>query len=99
MSSPALIWSNEIAIGEASLHRTNGLAATRADHVAMLVEEDVVVDHEQPFALDELVERACLQRDHVSGASVDIVAPGLAGIDRARAAHPVVRRRAGEHQQ
>src|SRR5689334_22164343 len=65
----------------------------------MLVEEDVVVDHEQPLALDELVECACLKPDHVSGARVDVVAPGLAGIDRARTAHPVVRRRAGKHQE
>jgi len=38
--------------------RPDGPAAAGTDHFAALVEEDVVVHHEQPLALDELVERA-----------------------------------------
>ena len=49
----------------------------------MLVEEDVVVHHEQPLALDELVERARLEADGVVRARRNIVAPGLSGIDGA----------------
>src|SRR5487761_2129759 len=47
------------------LTRPDGPAAARTDHRAMLVEEDIVVHHEQPFALDELVERARLEPDDV----------------------------------
>src|SRR5579863_5903099 len=80
------------------LLRPDGLAAARADHLAVLIEEHVVVDDKQPLALDELVERARRERNGVAGAGGNVVAPGLPGIDRARAAHPVVGRRAGEHQ-
>jgi hypothetical protein len=60
----------------------DGPAAAGTDHVAMLVEEDVVVHHEQPLALDELVERAGLQGDDVVRPRRNVVAPGLPGIDR-----------------
>src|SRR5216683_6712134 len=79
--------------------RPDGPAAARADNLAMLVEEDIVVHHEQPLALDELVERAGLKRDDVAGPRRNMVAPGLPGVDRAGTAHPVVSRRAGKHQQ
>src|SRR3982074_2418688 len=79
--------------------RANGPAAAGTNHLALLVEEDIVVHHEQPFALDELVERAGLQRDDVAGACRNVVAPGLSGVGGAGAAHPVVGRRAGEHQE
>src|SRR5664279_485625 len=79
--------------------RPDGPATARADHLAMLVEEDVVVHHEQPLALDELVERAGLQPDDVAGTRRNVVAPRLSGVDGARAAHPVVGRRAGKHQE
>src|SRR5262245_43779275 len=75
------------------------LAAARADHLAALVEEDIVVDREEPALADELVEAAGLQRDRVARPRRDVVAPALTGVDRAGAAHPVVRRRAGEHQE
>src|SRR5674476_1677144 len=89
MLSPALRLSNVavmISLACASL-RPDGPAAAGTDHVAMLVEEDVVVHHEQPFALDELVERARLQRDNVVRPRRSVIAPGLPGIDGARAAH------------
>src|SRR5450432_4071722 len=101
MVSPALRLSNVavmISFPHMSL-RPDGPAATGTDDVAMLVEEDIVMHHEQPFALDELVERAGLQRDDVVGTRGNIVAPRLPGIDGAGAAHPVIGRRAGEHQQ
>src|SRR5674476_899830 len=101
MLSPALRLSNVavmISLACASL-RPDGPAAAGTDHVAMLVEEDVVVHHEQPFALDELVERAGLKRDDVAGTRRNTVAPCVAGSDGGRAARPVVGRRAGEHQE
>ena len=52
----------------------DGPAAAGTDHVAMLVEKDIVVHHEQPFALDELVERAGLQPDDVAGPRRNVVA-------------------------
>ena len=42
--------------------------------------------------------RAC-ERDDVARPRRNIVAPGLPGIDGARAAHPVIGRRAGKHQE
>src|SRR5689334_24633410 len=92
--SPAERLSN-VVIALPSSHRPNRPAAAGTDYVALLVEEDVVVNDEQPFALDELVERAGLQGDHVIRARRDVVAPGLPGIDRAGRAHPVIRRGAG----
>src|SRR5581483_8062517 len=92
MASPALMVSNVMALCS---RRTNGLAAAGADHLAVLVEEHIVVHHEQPLAADELVERAGLQRDGVAGPRRDVVTPGLTGIDGAGRAHPVVGRRAG----
>src|ERR1700734_140434 len=77
----------------------DGPAAARTNHLAAPVEEHVVVHHEQPLALDELVERARRKRDDVAGPRRNVVAPGLPGIDGARRAHPVVRRRAGKHQE
>src|SRR6204780_5940412 len=68
--------------------RPDGPAAAGTDHFAMLVEEDIIVHHEQPFALDELVERAGLEGDHVAGPRRNVVTPGLPGIDGARRAHP-----------
>src|SRR5580658_4325884 len=65
----------------------------------MLVEEDIVVHHEESLLPDEFGERAGLEGDRVAGPRRQVVAPGLAGIHRAGAAHPVVDRRAGEHQQ
>src|SRR5215467_996409 len=98
--SPAERLSNVVVIAlPLPLLGPNRPAAAGTDYVARLVEEDVVVHDEQPFALDELVERAGLKPDHVARPRRDVVAPGLAGIDRARRAHPVVRRRAGEHQE
>src|SRR5450432_2902669 len=100
MVSPALRLSNVavmISFPHMSL-RPDGPAATGTDDVAMLVEEDIVMHHEQPFALDELVERAGLEPDHVAGTRRNVVAPGLPGIDGARATHPVIGRRTGEHQ-
>jgi hypothetical protein len=41
----------------------------------MLVEEDIVVHHEQPLPLDELVERAGLETDDIVGTRRDVVAP------------------------
>src|SRR5258707_13551772 len=96
MTSPVFRSSNVI-VPSPSL-RPDGPAATGTDHLAALVEEDIVVHHEQPLALDELVERACLKCDEVAGPRRNVVAPGLPGIDGARAAHPVVSRRAGKHQ-
>src|SRR6185503_14562650 len=96
--SPALRLSNVVVMAP-SLYRPDRPAAAGADHLAALVEEDIVVHHEQPLALDELVERAGLQRDDVVGPRRNIVAPGLPGIDGAGRAHPVVRRRAGKHQE
>src|SRR5580704_13575649 len=80
-------------------HRPDGPAAAGTDDVAMLVEEHVVMHHEQPFALDELVERAGLEPDHIAGTRRNMVAPGLPGIDGAGTAHPVVGRGAGKHQE
>src|SRR5436853_2449738 len=99
MMSPALSASNEVVMTCSRSYRPNRPAAAGTDYVALLVEEDVVVHHEQPFALDELVERAGLQRNHIVRPRRDIVAPGLPRIDRAGRAHPVVHRRTGEHQQ
>src|SRR5450755_4530496 len=99
IASPVRRFSNVVPMIAPSLHRPDGLAATGTDHFAMLVEEDIVVHHEQPLALDELVERAGLQRDDVAGPRRNLVAPGLPGVDRAGTAHPVVRRRAGKHQE
>src|SRR6267378_3712700 len=101
MVSPGLRFSNVavmISLPRMSL-RPDGPATARTNDVAMLVEEDIVVHHEQPLALDELVERAGLKPDDVAGTRRNIVAPGLTGIDGAGAAHPVVGRRAGKHQQ
>src|SRR6201991_2459316 len=42
---------------------------------------------------------ARLEPDHIAGTRRDVVAPGLPGIDGAGRAHPVVGRRAGEHQE
>src|SRR5260370_7508424 len=99
IASPVRRFSNVVPMIPSPLRRPNGLAATGTDHLAMLVEEDVVVHHEQPLALDELVERARLEPDDVAGPRRDIVAPGLPGIERAGRAHPVVRPRPGKHQQ
>src|SRR6266852_670499 len=101
MVSPGLRLSNAavmISLPRVSL-RPDGPATARTNHLAMLVEEDIVVHHVQPLALDELVERAGLKPDDVAGTRRNMVAPGLSGIDGARAAHPVVGRRAGEHQE
>src|SRR6266852_7623517 len=100
MVSPSARFSNvAVMISLPSSLRPDGPAAAGTDHHAVLVEKDVVMHHEQPFALDELVERAGLQRDDVARTRRDIVAPGLAGIHGAGRAHPVVRRRAGKHQE
>src|SRR6266849_5023309 len=101
MVSPGLRLSNAaimISLPRVSL-RPDGPATARTDHLAMLVEEDIVVHHEQPLALDEFVERAGLKPDDVAGTRRNVVAPGLSGIDGTGTAHPVVGRRAGEHQQ
>src|ERR1700732_815919 len=97
-ASPVRRFSNVVLMMPSPLHRPDGLAAAGTDHFAMLVEEDIIVHHEQPLAFDELVERAGLQRDDAAGTRRNMVAPGLPGIDCARAAHPVIRRRAGKHQ-
>src|SRR6266404_4279726 len=99
IASPVRRFSNVVPMIPSPLRRPNGLAATGTDHLAMLVEEDIVVHHEQPLAFDELVERAGLKPDDVAGTRRNIVAPRLSGIDGAGAAHPVVGRRAGEHQE
>src|SRR5216683_1700363 len=91
MVSPVFRFSNALPM-IAPLHRPDGPAAAGTDHVAMLVEEDIVVHHEQPFALDELVERTRLQRDDIAGTRRNVVAPRLPGVDGAGAAHPVVGR-------
>src|SRR5665213_3695888 len=90
----SMSWSGSLA----SL-RPDGPAAAGTDDLAVLVEKHVVVHHEQPFALDEFVERAGLEPDDVARPRRDVVAPGLSGIDGARAAHPVIGRRAGKHQE
>src|SRR5882672_10559727 len=98
---PGLRLSNAavmISLSRVSL-RPDGPATARTNHLAMLVEEDIVVHHEQPLALDELVERAGLKPDDVAGTRRNVVAPRLSGIDGAGAAHPVVGRRAGKHQE
>src|ERR1700688_4781693 len=86
MASPVERLSNVVVMLislKCPLHRPDGLAAAGTDDLAVLIEEHVVVDDEQPLALDELVERAGLQRDGVAGACGNVVAPGLAGIDGA----------------
>src|SRR3984957_11515199 len=101
MLSPAPRLSNVtvmIPLPRVSL-RPDGPAAARTDHRAMLVEEDIVVHHEQPFALDELVERGGFEPDGVVRTRRNMVAPGLPGIDGAGTAHPVIGRRAGKHQE
>src|SRR5665213_2083595 len=98
MLSPGSRLSNVAVMILPSSLRPDGPATAGTDHLAVLVEEHIVVDHEQPFALDELVERPRLQPDHVVRPRRNVVAPGLAGIDGAGAAHPVVGWRAGEHQ-
>src|ERR1700712_1096127 len=80
-------------------HRPDGPAAAGTDDLAVLIEENIVVHHEQPLALDELVERARFEPDGVIRTRGNIMAPGLPGIDGAGTAHPVVRRRAGKHQE
>src|SRR5271154_4892342 len=97
MTSPAFNASKATVIF-VSLHRADGLAATRADHFAMLVEKYVVVHDEQALSLDEFVERARMHRNGVTRPSRDIVAPGLPGVHRAGAAHPIIGRRAGKHE-
>src|SRR4051794_26240136 len=91
IASPALRFSNVLVITP-SLNLISigpdGPAAAGTDHFAVLVEEHVVVHHEQPFALHKLVERAGMQGDDVVGTCRNIVAPGLPGIDGARRAHP-----------
>src|SRR4029079_189635 len=72
----------------ASSHRPDGLATTRADDLPLLVEKHVIVHDEQPILPDELVERTRLQSNGIAGPRRDVVAPGLAGIDGARTAHP-----------
>jgi len=74
-------------------------AATAADDLVTPVEEDVVMDGEQPISPDELVQASRLQTNGISGPRRNVVAPTLARIDRARAAHPVVGRRAAKHEQ
>src|SRR3954452_10570205 len=84
IASPALRPSNVVVmICSLTSHRPDGPAAARTDHFAALVEENIVVHHEQPLALDELVERTRLQGNHVVGTRRNIVAPGLPGIDGA----------------
>src|SRR6201991_991105 len=78
--------------------RADGPAAAGTHYLSALVDEDIVVHHEQPFALDEFVERAGLQPDDVAGPRRNVVAPRLPGVDGAGAAHPVVGRRVGKHQ-
>src|SRR5882672_7021934 len=100
MVSPGLRFSNVavmISLPRMSL-RPDGPATARTNDVAMLVEEDIVVHHEQPLALDELVERAGLTPDDVAGTRLNIIAPGVSGIGGTRAAHPAVGRGAGKHQ-
>src|SRR5207245_9942157 len=73
--------------------------APGTDHLAVLIEEHIVMDDEQALFLDELVERPRLQRNGIARPRRHVVAPGLAGIYGAGAAHPVVDRDTGEHQQ
>src|ERR1700721_2094072 len=75
-----------ISFPRASL-RPDGPAATGTDHVAVLVEEDVVVHHKQPLALDEFVERPGVQRDDVAGTRRNMVAPCFPGLAGPGAAH------------
>src|SRR4051794_35132398 len=96
--SPAERLSNVVVIALSS-YPPNRPAAAGTDYVAPGVKEDVVVNHKQPFALDELVECAGLKRNHIIGPRRDVVPPGLSRIDRAGRAHPVIRRGAGEHQE
>src|ERR1700721_781430 len=89
MMSPALRLSKldvMVSFPRTSL-RPDGPAAAGIDHVAVLVEEDVVVHHEQPLALDEFVERTGLQRDDVAGARRNMVAPCFPGLAGPGAAH------------
>src|SRR5450759_3482703 len=76
--SPAPRLSNVavmVSFPQASL-RPDGPAAAGANHLAVLVEKDIVVHHEQPFALDELVERSRRKRDHIARTRRHVVAPG-----------------------
>src|SRR5690242_12650417 len=98
MVSPGLRLS-KLGCMISSSHRPDGLAAARTDHLARLIEEDVVVHHEQPLTLDEFVECPGLQGDDVAWTGGNVVAPGLTGIDRPRRAHPVVGGRAGKHEE
>src|SRR6266545_1911701 len=77
---------------------SDGLAAAGTDDIAMLIEEHIVVDHEETFTLDEFVQRAGVQGDGVARPCRLVVTPRLAGIDGAWRPHPVVRRGAGKHQ-
>src|SRR5579885_2069060 len=58
-------------------HRTDRPAAAGADRLALLIEEDIVVDGEEPSLPDEFVERAGFERDPVTRPCRLIVAPGL----------------------
>src|SRR5215217_5385987 len=67
--------SDSIETGSRASPRPDRPAAAGTNHLAALVEEHIVVHHEQPFALDELVEGAGLQGDEVAGTRRNIVAP------------------------
>src|SRR5436190_1697269 len=77
MVSPSPRLSNVVAMifAPPTSLRTDGPAAAATDHLAVLVEEDVVVHHEQSLSLDELVQRTRLQCDDIPGTRRNIVAP------------------------
>src|ERR1700730_9910239 len=89
MLCPGASVSNVVVMA-CSSHRPNRPAAARTDDLAVLVEEDVVVNDEQPLFLDEFVQRPSLQRDRVVRAGGNVVAPGLARVHGARASHPII---------
>src|SRR5258707_15609084 len=88
MVSPALRSSNVVVMAPSPSLRPDGPAAAGADHLAALVEEDVVMHHEQSFSLDELVDRAGLQRIGVTRLRRGDADRGVSGILAAGGAHP-----------
>ena len=82
-----------------SLNRPNRPAAAGTNHFVVLIEEDIVVNGEKTVSFDELIKRTSMQRDDITWSGWNVVAPGLAGIDCARASHPIIIGRAGKHKQ
>src|SRR5260370_40576512 len=59
-----------------ALHQPNGPTAPGTDHLAVLIEEHVIVNHEQPLFTTKLVQCARLKGDASATSCGDVVAPG-----------------------